>query len=109
IAVKTTPSELLLLNSFGINADFTYKGQGCADCQGSGYKGRIGIFEFLEFTPALQELVTKEPSYSLLKKQALAEGMVSLDMDAALKVKDGITSIEELMHIKLSTGQSDVC
>lgn len=79
-----------------------YEPAGCDTCNGFGYKGRIGIFEFLEGGPDLEEVVLREPSEISLKKLAEREGMVTMQQDAVLKALKGETSFREIENI---TGQ----
>lgn len=72
-----------------------YKGKGCEFCDGSGYKGRVAIYEVLEMTPGARELVLKHCSSDDLKKQAIADGMKTLRMSALTKVAEGVTTLEE--------------
>lgn len=76
-----------------------YKGKGCDSCGGSGYKGRTAIFEFLPITPKMEELILKNPSTRDIWQLAKSEGARSLFEDGILKVKSGVTTLEELMRI----------
>lgn len=69
---------------------------GCAHCNNLGYRGRVGIYEFLEGGLALEELILKEASEVVLKKLADAQGMVSMQADGILKTLLGFTSFEEV-------------
>ncbi len=75
-----------------------YKGKGCNQCK-EGYKGRIGIYEVLEVTPAIGELVVKNASSEEINQKARAEGMFTMLEDGFLKAKNGVTSIEELIRV----------
>ncbi|MFG1494061.1 GspE/PulE family protein [Halobacteriovorax sp. ZH4_bin.1] len=72
-----------------------YHGTGCEFCDGSGYKGRVAIYEVLEMTPAARDLVLKHCSSDDLKKQAIADGMKTLRMSALTKVAEGVTTLAE--------------
>jgi type IV pilus assembly protein PilB len=72
-----------------------YKGEGCEVCGGSGYKGRVAIYEVMEMTPALRDLVLRHPSADDLKRLAIKEGMKTLRMSALTKVHEGATTLEE--------------
>ncbi len=76
-----------------------YEGKGCPACSGTGYKGRVGIFEFIKMTPALQDLVLKNPSSQEIWKLARKENSISLFEDGLKKVKSGQTTLEELLRI----------
>lgn len=72
-----------------------YKGAGCSNCGGKGYKGRVAIYEVLSMSSAIKELILKNASADEIKKQAIKEGMKTLRMSALTKVAQGITTIEE--------------
>ncbi len=75
-----------------------FKGQGCSQCGGSGYKGRIGIFEFLGIGPDLHPLILDRISTEGLWRKAKELGMVSLREDGLRKVKLGLTTLEEVLR-----------
>ncbi|VAW35060.1 Type IV fimbrial assembly, ATPase PilB [hydrothermal vent metagenome] len=79
-----------------------YKGKGCTDCNGTGYKGRIALYEVMPFTETLKELVLNGASSSELKKQAIVEGMQSLRMSGLSKVEDGTTTLEEILKATMA-------
>jgi type II secretory ATPase GspE/PulE/Tfp pilus assembly ATPase PilB-like protein len=75
-----------------------YEGAGCEDCGGTGYRGRIGIFELLAIGPEMRELILQKPSNAELK--ALAQKtMMTMHEDAMLKASQGITSLEEILRV----------
>jgi len=80
-----------------------YKGQGCPKCNNTGYKGRVAIYEVLDFSQALKEMVLKGESIIELKKQAVREGMKSLRMSALSKVVEGRTTLEEALSLTMET------
>jgi len=97
-AETTYPDEFF--SKFGLNrADFDgvtlYRGEGCAKCGKSGYKGRIGIFEVMEMTRPLRDMVMARKNANELRDEALKEGMRPLRDSAILKVKKGISTLEE--------------
>jgi type II secretory ATPase GspE/PulE/Tfp pilus assembly ATPase PilB-like protein len=71
----------------------------CQTCQGIGYFGRTGIFELLEVTDQMREILAKQPSLDLLKKAARADGQRSLQEEGILLVAKGVTSLPELMRV----------
>ncbi|OZG70507.1 type IV-A pilus assembly ATPase PilB [Hahella sp. CCB-MM4] len=75
-----------------------YTHKGCAKCK-DGYKGRVGIYEVVRITPAMQELIMKEASSIEIAKQAQAEGFNNLRQSALKKVIDGLTSLEEANRV----------
>ena len=76
-----------------------YKGEGCDACRYSGYVGRIGIYEILCISPAVQALIKKDVSSAILKKQAMKEGFQPLFMDGIVKARQGKTTIEEVLRV----------
>lgn len=76
-----------------------YEGKKCEVCGFTGYKGRTSIYEVIRITPTLQELIVKRPSAAEIWKLARLEGAKSVFEDGLEKVKNGLTSIEELVRI----------
>jgi type IV pilus assembly protein PilB len=72
------------------------KGSGCGKCNNTGYKGRVGLYEVMEITDELRELVLVGASGLELRRKAIEEGMLTLRMSGLRKVKDGLTTIEEV-------------
>jgi len=75
------------------------RGKKCEECNNSGYRGRIGIFEILNFSPTVNELILKESSSHEIEQQAVNEGMVLMKQDGFLKALQGATTIEEVMRV----------
>ena len=75
-----------------------YKGQGCGNCGNKGYKGRVGLYEVLEITDELRELVLVGASALELKKKAIEQGMISLRRSGLIKVAAGSTTLEEVIR-----------
>jgi len=74
-----------------------FKGQGCDTCGGTGYKGRQGLYEVMSMTSNLRRLVLKGGSTEEIQQQAVKDGMLTLRMDGMLKVKKGVTTLEEVV------------
>lgn len=85
-----------------------YEGKGCPVCSGTGYKGRIGIFEFIKVTPAMQTLILKNPSSQEIWKLAREENSISLFEDGLKKVKSGQTSLDELLRIAQAPDEEEL-
>lgn len=75
-----------------------YEGKGCVVCKNTGHVGRTGIFEVLEVTPGIRELIMTKANSDLITQKAIAEGMTSMFEDGLRKVAKGITTIEEVMR-----------
>jgi general secretion pathway protein E len=91
--------ELVAFNKELENQAVTfYHGMGCNLCANTGYRGRIGIFEFLVMSEAIRKMLRSHAGAGEIRAQAIAEGMVTMKQDGMLKVKEGITSISEVMR-----------
>lgn len=75
-----------------------YKGQGCATCNNSGYKGRIALMEVMEMSDQLREMVLMGANAVELKRQAIEEGMLTLRRSGLVKIMNGVTTIEEVVR-----------
>jgi type IV pilus assembly protein PilB len=82
----------------GIEPTF-YCGSGCDDCHHTGYRGQMGVFEFLAVSDAIKELILANSSSGRIAKVAVAEGMLSLHRDALDKVLDGRTTHKEVLRV----------
>lgn len=78
---------------------FIYEAVGCKKCNGSGYLDRTGLFEILEITDSLSEIILKEPSEIKIEEEARRQGMITMRQDGILKVLEGITTIEEVIRV----------
>jgi type IV pilus assembly protein PilB len=74
-----------------------YKGRGCEQCNGTGYKGRAGLYEVMSLSPELRRMILKGASTAELQEQAVTEGMLTLRMDGLVKIKKGISTLEEVV------------
>ncbi len=77
---------------------YVFEPKGCKDCDFKGFVGRIGIFEILEMTKELEEIVLKEPSETKILEVSKRQGMITIRQDGILKVLEGKTSIEEVLR-----------
>lgn len=76
-----------------------YQGKGCEQCGGSGFRGRIGIFEILSMSPAIQNLTIAHASAEKIKTQAIKEGMKTMLEDGFRKVEAGSTTLDEVLRV----------
>ena len=74
------------------------KGKGCDKCNNTGFKGRVGLYEVMEVTEELRELILVGASSLELRKKAVEEGMITLRHSGLRKVKDGVTTVEEVVR-----------
>jgi len=84
---------------FSGDAVTLYKGKGCTACNHTGYKGRTAIFEFIQISPELKNIVLQNPSSQQVWEVARKMGSESLFGDGLRKVKSGVTTLDELMRV----------
>lgn len=82
-----------------LNGNVLYRGKGCGQCYGSGYKGRQGIYELLTITSDIRSHIAKNSDAGDLRKMGSKEGMLSLRQHGAHLVKTGITTVSEVMRV----------
>jgi type II secretory ATPase GspE/PulE/Tfp pilus assembly ATPase PilB-like protein len=75
------------------------RGAGCPVCRGTGYRGRVGIFELLVMTDELKDAITHKQARGALKQLAADGGLVPLRADGWLKVRSGLTTVEEVLRV----------
>lgn len=76
-----------------------YKGRGCNSCNHSGYVGRVGVFEVLEMSPAIRQLILNHADSDQIKQQAIKEGMTTMFEDGFHKALLGVTTLEEVLRV----------
>ncbi|MBP2675774.1 MAG: type secretion system protein GspE, partial [Deltaproteobacteria bacterium] len=97
--VKASPSEQDILR-LGISSDVpVYRGDGCPECGGTGYKGRTGIYEILTFTQPIRDMIASNATQNEIRQAAISRGMVTLGRSALEKVTSGITTTEEVYRV----------
>jgi type IV pilus assembly protein PilB len=98
--VDTSP-QILIQVGFAPDEVKTLKikrGRGCENCKNTGYRGRIGLFEVLLFSDEIRDMILSGASSIELKRRAIEEGMVTLRNGGLQKVRDGITTLEEVLR-----------
>jgi type II secretory ATPase GspE/PulE/Tfp pilus assembly ATPase PilB-like protein len=103
VEYEPDPKAVMALVGPGHEGATYYKGEGCKQCKGRGFLGRTAIFEMLEITPELSELVLKGASASALREEALAAGAVTLKENAAKKALNGVSTVEEALGVSTET------
>ncbi len=98
---QPTPPEAL--TEIGFSAEDAkqvkiFKGKGCAKCNNTGYKGRVGLYEVMEITDDMRELILIGASALELRKRAIEQGMLTLRRSGLVKIKNGVTTIEEVVR-----------
>ncbi len=99
--VPDTPSRADL-EALGLGSEgrYTlYRGKGCDDCRGTGYRGRFGIYELFPITEEVRSLILRRASTPEIRRHAVEAGMVTLRFDGWLKARDGLTTVEEILRV----------
>jgi len=89
--------KLLELNAGDITE--TYHGKGCQNCGGTGYRGRIGLYELLVLDDGIRHLVNSGADAATIRQHAVSEGMRTLRQDALQKLASGLTTPEEVLRV----------
>lgn len=96
---KNIPAEMIKKHFGGKKEIVIYKGNGCKVCHFTGYVGRVGLFEVLEITNPVRQLITEKATSDIIQKKAIEEGMRTMLDDGLEKVIKGITSLEEVLRV----------
>jgi len=97
VDVNPATLEMLGMTEEEIRNTRFYQGKGCPECNSTGYSGRIGVFEVMPITPAIERMILEGSSSVEIKDQAIAEGMSNLRKAAIEKMKAGVTSVQEVI------------
>ena len=99
---RAVPAALPLMSKVTLDTRIrdlpTFRGKGCEQCQGSGLKGRQGLYEVMFMTPKLRRLIMQSAAVSEITEAAISEGMLTLRMDGWLKVVKGLTTIDQMVR-----------
>ncbi len=96
-----TPIQTLVNAGFSqeeVKSLQTFKGEGCKTCNGTGYKGRIGLYEVMEISEDIQELILVGASAREIRRKAVEEGMLTLRSSGLAKIKAGMTTLDEVLR-----------
>ncbi len=99
--LKDVPAKTLIEIGFTpeeVGTFKLFKGRGCGVCNGTGYKGRVGLYEVMEISEGIRDLIMVGATAIEIKRKALEEGMLTLRMSGLEKIKAGITTIEEVLR-----------
>jgi general secretion pathway protein E len=99
IPYEPQPEQVALLAECPVGRTVLHRGTGCVECRGTGFRGRIGIFELLLVTDDIREAITKQRSRGELRAIARDAGLVPLRADGWRKVQAGTTSLEEVLRV----------
>jgi type IV pilus assembly protein PilB len=75
-----------------------YKPYGCSECNNTGYKGRVGLFEVMENTDEIKDLILTKAQSREIRAKSIEQGMITLRRSGLRKIKQGVTSIEEVLR-----------
>jgi type IV pilus assembly protein PilB len=99
---KATPEAMPHLKNLTVDSPIGdlafFKGAGCDKCAGTGLRGRQGVYEVMAMTPAVRKSIMSQSGAAEIKDTAVSEGMLTLRMDAWMKVMKGITTIEQMIR-----------
>jgi type IV pilus assembly protein PilB len=76
----------------------TFRGEGCRTCNGTGYKGRVGLYEVMEISEHIQDLILASAPGREIKRRAVEEGMLTLRQSGLAKIKSGVTTLDEVLR-----------
>jgi type IV pilus assembly protein PilB len=101
--VEVTDMPTRTLIDLGMNPEHVgsfklYKGKGCGTCNGTGYKGRVGLYEVMEITEGIRDLIMVGATAVEIKRKALEEGMLTLRQSGLEKIRNGVTTVEEVLR-----------
>ncbi|KKP29539.1 MAG: General secretion pathway protein F [candidate division TM6 bacterium GW2011_GWF2_30_66] len=104
VCKATYVPELELIKKLGLTEKdlksiVFYKPVGCEECNNTGYKGRLAIFEIMEMTPGVAKFTMERSDASLIRNQAMKDGMTVLLEDGIRKIREGVTTIEEVLAV----------
>jgi len=91
----------------GVTPEQLFHGAGCDHCRGSGYLGRVGIYELLVINDMFRDMINKDPSANNMRRAFRKSGQPGLFDDGIKKVKQGLTTIEEVLRVTEIYGQSE--
>jgi general secretion pathway protein E len=96
----TTPhAELRALGVDSGPGETLFRGKGCEECRGTGYRGRTGIYELFPINEEARSLVIRRASSRDIRRQAVEDGMITLRLDGWAKAREGVTTVEEVLRV----------
>jgi type IV pilus assembly protein PilB len=100
-ATAEVPSKTLIDIGFTpeqVGTFSVHRGRGCQTCNGTGYKGRVGLYEVMEISEGIRDLIMVGATAVEIKRKALEEGMLTLRMSGLEKIRNGVTTVEEVLR-----------
>jgi type II secretory ATPase GspE/PulE/Tfp pilus assembly ATPase PilB-like protein len=98
---EPTEFEREILEEYGDADRVVYKGKGCPECLGTGYLGRIGVFELLTLNSKIRQMVQEKASSEEIKAEATKNGMTTLRQDGISRALSGDTTISEIVRVTI--------
>src|SRR5262245_613532 len=93
------PAELAALGVVSTGAEELFHGKGCDECRGTGYRGRTGIYELLRVTESIRSLIVRKAPAAEIRREAVAQGMVTLREDGWARACAGLTTVAEILRV----------
>jgi type IV pilus assembly protein PilB len=106
-AYRVPESMREYIKASGIKVKQLYHGAGCDDCRGSGYAGRVGIYELLVIDEAFRDMINRDSSVNNMRRMFRENGQGTLFDDGLVKVKQGLTTIEEVLRVTDTCSKTD--
>jgi type IV pilus assembly protein PilB len=104
---KVSDNIARYIEKAGVEAGQIYHGAGCDKCRGSGYVGRVGIYEFLVIDEPFRDMINKDSSVNNMRRTFHESGQRSLFDDGILKVRQGLTTMEEVLRVTKIYGENE--
>jgi type IV pilus assembly protein PilB len=101
--IPASKHVLQLIRKKGLNFDTVFQGKGCAKCRRSGFAGRIGLYELVVVDDGMRDVVSRNPSITELRRYGAEKKMQSLRSDGLEKVREGLTTIDEVLRVSEDT------
>jgi type II secretory ATPase GspE/PulE/Tfp pilus assembly ATPase PilB-like protein len=93
------PADLLAIGVTDAQGAELFRGKGCTDCRGTGYRGRMGIYELFVVTEEARRLILQKAPTGTIRRHAAERGLVSLREDGWAKARAGVTTVEEIRRV----------
>jgi general secretion pathway protein E len=98
------PAQIASLGVVATGTEELFHGKGCDECRGTGYRGRIGIYELLRVTEAIRSLIVRKAPAAEIRREAIAQGMVTLREDGWARACAGLTTVGEILRVTEDEG-----
>ena len=96
---KPSPADLQVLGVSPDTPGQLFRGRGCAECRGTGYRGRLGIYELFDITEEVRSLTLRRVSTREIRRHAIESGMITLRLDGWAKAQEGVTTVDEVLRV----------